>query len=76
MFVTLPNTYPWVNAAAWSVRDYVFLFLFTIWWPGLYIMYTHMIKQRRRALGKGFWGDKRTKELLEAKQAATTKKTK
>ncbi|TFK81992.1 PTPLA-domain-containing protein [Polyporus arcularius HHB13444] len=25
--------------------------LFAIWWPGLYVMYTHMIKQRRKVLG-------------------------
>jgi hypothetical protein len=29
---------------------------------GLYIMYTHMMKQRRRAIGKGFWGSKRFEE--------------
>lgn len=41
-------------------------------------MYIHMIKQRKRALGKGFWGDKRIKEkqeerrrkILEASQKA------
>jgi hypothetical protein len=25
-------------------------------------MYTHMIKQRRRAIGKGFWGNKRAED--------------
>lgn len=25
---------------------------------GLYVMYSHMMKQRRRAIGKGFWGSK------------------
>ncbi|KAI0630243.1 PTPLA-domain-containing protein [Trametes polyzona] len=25
--------------------------LFLIWWPGLYVMYTHMIKQRRKVFG-------------------------
>ncbi|KAN0066555.1 hypothetical protein ACQY0O_000649 [Thecaphora frezii] len=68
MFVTLPNALPWNKPQAWSVKDYVFSFLFVVWWPGLYVMYTHMIKQRRRAIGKGFWGDKKVKELVEQKK--------
>lgn len=31
-------------------------------------MYTHMIKQRKRALGKGFWGDKKTKQKQEERR--------
>ncbi|PWN54478.1 PTPLA-domain-containing protein [Violaceomyces palustris] len=58
IFSTLPQFLPWNKPTVWSIRDYVFLLLFIIWWPGLYVMYTHMIKQRRRALGKGFWGSK------------------
>ncbi|KDN39910.1 PTPLA-domain-containing protein [Tilletiaria anomala UBC 951] len=58
MFATLPKSLPWNDKLGqWGFREYIFLFLFTTWWPGLYIMYTHMMKQRRRAIGKGFWGD-------------------
>jgi len=35
------------------VTDYFRAMLFVIWWPGLYIMYTYMIAQRRKNLGKG-----------------------
>ena len=35
---------------------------------GLYVMYTHMMRQRRRALGKGLWGDKRTQVKVAEKQ--------
>ncbi|KAM5540252.1 hypothetical protein V8D89_006071 [Ganoderma adspersum] len=27
--------------------------LFVTWWPGLYVMYTHMMKQRRKVFGGG-----------------------
>ena len=67
MFVTLPNSLPWGKGATWTVRDFTFLFLFALWWPGLYVMYTHMIKQRRRAIGKGFWGDGSSIEAKAAK---------
>lgn len=33
-------------------------------------MYTHMIKQRKRALGKGFWGDKLAQEKSEQRRQA------
>lgn len=33
-------------------------------------MYTHMMKQRTRALGRGFWGDKLAQQKLEAAKAA------
>lgn len=62
MFKTLPNVLPWDKPSAWAIRDYGVLFLFVLWWPGLYVMYTHMMKQRRRAIGKGFWGSKRFEE--------------
>ncbi|EPQ31896.1 uncharacterized protein PFL1_00095 [Pseudozyma flocculosa PF-1] len=68
MFVTLPNALPWNKPEAWFLKDYVFSFLFIIWWPGLYVMYTHMIKQRRRAIGKGFWGDKKVQQLVDDKK--------
>ncbi|KAF9529320.1 tyrosine phosphatase-like protein, partial [Crepidotus variabilis] len=44
---TLPS-----SIKAWQLTDYVRAVLFAIWWPGLYIMYTYMIVQRRKVLGK------------------------
>ncbi|EMD37719.1 hypothetical protein CERSUDRAFT_154541 [Gelatoporia subvermispora B] len=40
---------PWYQAAHDDIRGV----LFCIWWPGLYVMYTHMMKQRRKVLAKG-----------------------
>ncbi|CAO1627635.1 unnamed protein product [Parajaminaea phylloscopi] len=67
IFSTLPSHLPW-NKPAWTPRELAYGFLFVIWWPGLYVMYTHMMKQRKRALGKGFWGDKRIKEKQEERR--------
>ncbi|KLO12259.1 PTPLA-domain-containing protein [Schizopora paradoxa] len=59
-FQTLPRGSPipslggWLGGSAvWTPYDLLRGVLFVIWWPGLYIMYTHMIGQRRKALGKG-----------------------
>ena len=68
ILATLPNSLPFNKPAAWDVRAYVFAGLFVIWWPGLYVMYTYMIKQRRKVIGKGFWGDKLAQQLREKKQ--------
>ncbi|EJF65490.1 PTPLA-domain-containing protein [Dichomitus squalens LYAD-421 SS1] len=51
MYATLPH--PAFGAGWDSLRVYVRGFLFAVWWPGLYVMYTHMIKQRRKVLGGG-----------------------
>jgi len=48
IFSTIPS-----QVAAWNGWDYIRAAMFLIWWPGLYIMYTHMIKQRRKVLGGG-----------------------
>ncbi|KAH9985820.1 tyrosine phosphatase-like protein [Russula compacta] len=37
--------------AHWDAYTLVRAVLFILWWPGLYPMYTHMIKQRRKAFG-------------------------
>lgn len=42
--------------------------------PGLYIMYSHMMSQRRRAIGKGFWGDKAIKDAVEKKKLEASKR--
>lgn len=65
IFSTLPSNLP---PKGWDLRSYIFLALFTIWWPGLYVMYTHMMKQRKKAIGKGFWGDKRAQEKAQQRQ--------
>lgn len=71
MFKTLPSTMPWQSGvgagASWSVENYVVLVLFILWWPGLALMYTHMMRQRRRALGS-------SKQSAEAKRIAAQRK--
>ncbi|KIJ49703.1 hypothetical protein M422DRAFT_205249 [Sphaerobolus stellatus SS14] len=47
IFSTLPSH------NAWSEADYGRALMFLIWWPGLYIMYTYMIQQRKKVLGRG-----------------------
>ncbi|TKY90034.1 hypothetical protein EX895_000032 [Sporisorium graminicola] len=62
ILATLPKT---LQLSAWDARALVYAGLFAIWWPGLYVMYTYMIKQRRKVLGKGFWGHKLVQEVRE-----------
>ncbi|KAF4599549.1 hypothetical protein EYR40_006643 [Pleurotus pulmonarius] len=56
IYSTLPKSSPipslqsWMQGM-WNLTDYVRGVLFCIWWPGLYVMYTYMIKQRRKVLG-------------------------
>lgn len=50
IYSTLP---PIDKLASWSLADYFRGAMFCIWWPSLYVLYTHMIKQRRRVLGVG-----------------------
>ncbi|TFK68715.1 PTPLA-domain-containing protein [Pluteus cervinus] len=40
-------------ARLWGVFEGFRAILFVLWWPGLYIMYKHMITQRRKVLGSG-----------------------
>ncbi|KAJ7593851.1 PTPLA-domain-containing protein [Mycena floridula] len=58
IYATLPFSSPVPSWSAWyqgmwKPTDYVRGLLFLIWWPGLYVMYTYMIKQRRKVLGSG-----------------------
>ncbi|OSX66099.1 hypothetical protein POSPLADRAFT_1132827 [Postia placenta MAD-698-R-SB12] len=48
----LPLSWPFATPR-WTqaLHDDLRCVLFLIWWPGLYIMYTHMMKQRRKVLG-------------------------
>jgi len=50
----LPLSWPF-STPRWTqaLHDDLRCVLFLIWWPGLYIMYTHMMKQRRKVLGAG-----------------------
>ncbi|KAI0313897.1 PTPLA-domain-containing protein [Amylostereum chailletii] len=47
---TLPLRKP---LGSWDVESWGRAALFLIWWPGLYVMYAYMIKQRRKVLGGG-----------------------
>ncbi|EJD52449.1 PTPLA-domain-containing protein [Auricularia subglabra TFB-10046 SS5] len=55
MFATLPpvpSKIPILNRfQQWAVGDYFRAVLFIIWWPALYVLYTYMIRQRRKVLG-------------------------
>ncbi|KGB78099.2 hypothetical protein CNBG_4186 [Cryptococcus deuterogattii R265] len=37
----------------WGWIEVVRAGLFLLWWPALYVLYTYMLKQRRKVLGKG-----------------------
>ncbi|BEI80385.1 hypothetical protein CcaverHIS002_0109140 [Cutaneotrichosporon cavernicola] len=39
--------------AVWAPIQIARLVLFVIWWPGLYVLYTYMLKQRRKFFAKG-----------------------
>ena len=52
-YATLPSVSPLVAPEAWGPTDYFRAAMFAIWWPGLYVMYTYMIAQRRKVLKKG-----------------------
>ncbi|KAK7472626.1 hypothetical protein VKT23_000739 [Stygiomarasmius scandens] len=63
IYSTLPSSSPvpswssWVRGM-WKPTDYIRAGLFGIWWPGLYVMYTHMIKQRRKVINPKSKGSK------------------
>ncbi|SJX60029.1 related to PHS1-essential 3-hydroxyacyl-CoA dehydratase of the ER membrane [Sporisorium reilianum f. sp. reilianum] len=62
ILATLPKH---LDLAKWDARALAYAGLFVIWWPGLYVMYTYMIKQRRKVLGKGFWGHKLVQDVRD-----------
>ncbi|EST09660.1 Protein-tyrosine phosphatase-like, PTPLA [Kalmanozyma brasiliensis GHG001] len=69
ILATLPKSLPFNNPGAWDLRAYIYAGLFVIWWPGLYVMYTYMMKQRRKVIGTGFWGDKLQKQIIDSKKS-------
>ncbi|KAI0949196.1 hypothetical protein AcW1_008880 [Taiwanofungus camphoratus] len=50
----LPLAWPF-STPRWAevLHDDFRVGMFLIWWPGLYVMYTYMMKQRRKVLGAG-----------------------
>lgn len=53
--VMLSTISEWSNGkwAAWSTEDWVKAGLVAIWVPGLWVMYSHMMRMRRKVLGVG-----------------------
>ncbi|KIJ68154.1 hypothetical protein HYDPIDRAFT_107817 [Hydnomerulius pinastri MD-312] len=53
--VALSTIPEWQNGlyVNWGIEDWVKAGMVLIWIPGLYIMYTHMIRMRRKVLGVG-----------------------
>jgi len=47
---SLPTTSPLqgLKDGSWSVWDYFRGVMFVVWWPGLIVMMSHMVKQRRK----------------------------
>jgi len=50
IFSSLPATNPLTGLkdGSWNIWDYFRGVMFTVWWPGLLFMMSHMVKQRRR----------------------------
>nr|XP_031857187.1 uncharacterized protein CI109_007411 [Kwoniella shandongensis]KAA5524259.1 hypothetical protein CI109_007411 [Kwoniella shandongensis] len=46
------NTKSLGGSGTWGWMEFLRLGLFFVWWPALYILYTYMLKQRRKVLGK------------------------
>ncbi len=55
------------QAGCVDTRAYVYAGLFVIWWPGLYVMYTYMMKQRRKVIGNGFGATKLKQSIIDKK---------
>ncbi|KII92249.1 hypothetical protein PLICRDRAFT_466165 [Plicaturopsis crispa FD-325 SS-3] len=57
IYLTLPRSslYPswqgWLKGGLWGPGDYFRGVLLLVWPPALYVLYTHMIRQRRKVLG-------------------------
>jgi very-long-chain (3R)-3-hydroxyacyl-CoA dehydratase len=58
IYSTLPKTSP--LDGTWTPDELFRGFCFIIWWPSLYVLYTHMIKQRRKIIGGSNLGKKKT----------------
>ncbi|WWC95296.1 hypothetical protein V866_002157 [Kwoniella sp. B9012] len=40
-----------VNTRSWGLLEVFRLVMFFIWWPSLYVLFTYMLKQRKKVLG-------------------------
>ncbi|CAE6444301.1 unnamed protein product [Rhizoctonia solani] len=70
-FSTLPKSLPW--SGKWTPYDFLRGVFVLIWVPGLHVMYTYMIKQRRKVLGGGK-ASPGSKSRLEHLQSQSRKK--
>jgi len=59
IYATLPNSRPGKPTAesliygTWFIPDYIRGLMFILWWPGLFLMFSHMVKQRAKIYGGG-----------------------
>jgi len=65
IFSTLPSSAPSLSGSSWTTKawgpwDYVRATLFLIWWPALYVLFSHMMQQRRKVLGKSTGSKRKT----------------
>ncbi|CAE6500097.1 unnamed protein product [Rhizoctonia solani] len=70
-YSTLPNSSP--LSGKWTAYDFLRGVFVLIWVPGLYVMYTYMIKQRRKVFGGGK-AQQGSKSRLEHLQSQSRKK--
>lgn len=62
ILASLPAQWPWVNADAWTPRDWFFLALLPLYIPGLFMLYSRLLAQRTKVLGSDFVGSKGREE--------------
>ena len=70
LWASLPKgvAWPWVDLAGWSVRDLFFLALLPVYVPGLFFLYSGLLKSRRKVLGNDFIGSKGLAAVRENRQ--------
>lgn len=57
---SLPTANPLqgLRDGSWNTWDYFRGVMFIVWWPGLLVMMSHMMRQRRKVFGRGTGGKK------------------
>lgn len=70
ILATLPldRQWPWIDATGWSPRDLLFLALIPLYIPGLTVLYTRLLAQRRKVLGNDFVGSKGLEEIRKRRE--------
>ncbi|KZT66404.1 PTPLA-domain-containing protein [Daedalea quercina L-15889] len=62
IYASLPSPPPTIPLLSWpfstprwveTLHDDFRCFMFLLWWPSLYVLYTYMMRQRRKVLGTG-----------------------